>query len=227
MPSTAIDLADYFDLAVLAPTATLQDVTAACRLAIQHDFPAVCVYSSAVRHTRELLQSKKTQVCAVIGFPSGAVTSTVKLLEAQEAADNGATELDVVLNLGQVKSGHWESVFNEIAQIREETGQVIKTILELGVLTPAEKKTAAEVCLDAGAHYLKTSTGWFGGATVPDVRLLSEMAQGRAGVKASGGIRTYEQAIALIEAGATRLGTSRGAELLAQQVAYHERGMQP
>jgi deoxyribose-phosphate aldolase len=141
----------------------------------------------------------------------------VKLYEAQEAVENGATELDVVINLGWLKSGQLNDLHRELAEIREETGQTIKAILEMSLLTEEEKRVAAEVCMDAGVAFLKTSTGWAGGATVPDVRLLKEISNDRVGIKASGGIRTIEQALELILAGATRLGTSRSLDLLRQR----------
>ena len=155
----------------------------------------------------------------MIGFPSGATTAAVKLYEAQEAVENGATELDVVINLGWLKTGDIDAVHREIAEICEATGQTVKAILETTLLTDAEKKLAAEACLDAGVTFLKTSTGWHGGATVADVKLLTEVVRDRAGIKASGGIRTVEQALALVTAGASRLGTSRGIELLKMQEA--------
>ena len=138
----------------------------------------------------------------------------MKLYEAQEAAENGADELDVVINLGWLKAGETTRVHDEIAQIVELTGLPVKAILETSLLSPAEKRLAAEVCLDAGVRFLKTSTGWQGGATVEDVKLLRQIGGDRIGIKASGGIRTVEQAIALVEAGANRLGTSRGVEIL-------------
>ena len=177
----------------------------------------MCVYPVAVRQAAELLHGKDTQVCTVIGFPTGATTSANKLYEAQEAVDNGATELDVVINLGWLKSGQSEPIYQEIAEICAETGQTIKAILETAVLTDTEKRLAAEICMDAGVAYLKTSTGWFGGATVADVRLLHNITRGQIGIKASGGIRNIEGAIELIKAGATRLGTSRGIDLVHQQ----------
>ncbi len=138
----------------------------------------------------------------------------MKLYEAQEATENGATELDVVMNLGWLKIGKTDAIHREIAEICEETGQTVKVILETNLLTDAEKKLGAEIAMDAGAAFLKTSTGWNGGATVSDVRLLKEVARDRVGIKASGGIRTLEQALDLILAGATRLGTSRGIDLI-------------
>jgi deoxyribose-phosphate aldolase len=214
-----IDIANYIDHALLVPTATPQEVEKCCGEAEHFQFPTVCLYPSAVRQAGELLYSKKTKICAVIGFPTGATTSAVKLYEAQEAAEHGATELDVVINLGWLKAGKSEDIYREIAAICEETGQPVKAILETALLTDTEKRLAAEICMDAGVAYLKTNTGWFGGATVADVRFLKKITKGQVGIKASGGIRTLEQALELIAAGATRLGTSRGPELVQQQQA--------
>jgi deoxyribose-phosphate aldolase len=214
-----IDLATYIDHSLLKPTATVEAVKQICQEALQYNFPAVCVYPSAVKQAAELLYGKKVAVCTVIGFPTGANTSQVKLYEAREAVEHGATELDVVINQGWLKSGLTDEIYREIANICEETGQTVKAILETTVLTDSEKRLAAEICLDAGVAYLKTSTGWFGGATVADISLLREITKGRIGIKASGGIGTIEQAIALIEAGATRIGTSRGVDLIRQQLA--------
>ena len=212
-----IDIATYIEHTLLKPSAVAEEVKQVCQEAWQYNFPSVCIYSVAVKQAKELLHDKKPQVCTVIGFPSGAVSTAVKLYEAQEAVENGATELDVVINLGWLKSGESSKVYDEIAQICSETGQTVKAILETTVLTNEEKRLAGKICMDAGASYLKTSTGWFGGATVEDVEILKQITRGEVGIKASGGIRTYEQAIALIHAGANRLGTSRGIDLIRQQ----------
>ena len=212
-----IDLATYIDHTLLKPSSIPEEINKLCQEAWRYNFPTVCVYPTAVRQAKELLHDKQPKITTVIGFPTGAVTSAVKLYEAQEAVENGATELDVVINLGWLKSGKSDLVYKEIAQICSETGQAVKAILETTVLTTEEKRLAAEICLDAGVAYLKTSTGWFGGATVEDVTILKEVTRGQIGIKASGGIRTYPEAIALIQAGATRLGTSRGVDLLKQQ----------
>ena len=209
-----INLAEYIEHTLLKPSAIPEEIQQCCRDAIKYNFPTVCVYPCAVRQATEMLHNHKVEICTVIGFPTGGNSSKVKLYEAQEAVENGATELDVVINLGWLKSGQAERIYQEIAPICEVTGKVVKAILETTVLTREEKALAAEICLDAGVSYLKTSTGWFGGATVEDVMLLKELSRGRVGIKASGGIRTLEQAFALIEAGATRLGTSRGVELM-------------
>ncbi|MBE9075935.1 deoxyribose-phosphate aldolase [Romeria aff. gracilis LEGE 07310] len=224
MASTAdsIDLAPFIDHALLLPTATPEQVAQWCGEAERYGFASVCVYPVHVRQAAECLQGKSPRVCAVVGFPTGATTSAVKRYEAQEAADGGATELDVVINLGWLKTGETSRLHREIAEICEATGQPVKAILEMALLTQAEKQLAAEVCIDAGVTFLKTSTGWNGGATVADVQLLRTAARGQVGIKASGGIRTPEQAIALIEAGAIRLGTSRGPELLRLQASRPE-----
>jgi deoxyribose-phosphate aldolase len=212
-----IDIAPFIDHALLNPTATPQQVRQWCEEADRFQFAAVCVYPVHVRQATELLQGKNPKVCTVIGFPTGATTSAVKLYEAQEAVENGATELDVVINLGWLKAGKTEELHREIAQICEETGQTVKAILETNLLTDAEKRLAAEICMDAGVTFLKTSTGWNGGATVADVQSLKEVAKEQVGIKAAGGIRTIAQALELIVAGATRLGTSRSVDLLRQR----------
>lgn len=209
-----IDIAPYIDHALLVPTATPEQVEQWCIDADQLKFAAVCLHPCHVRQAAQLLHHRSPKVCTVIGFPYGATTSAVKLYEAQEAVENGATELDVVINLGWLKAGMTNQLHREIAEIRDETGQVIKAILEMALLTEAEKRTAAEICMDAGAAYLKTSTGLYAGATVADVQLLKQLSRDRVGIKASGGIRTPEQALDLILAGATRLGTSHGPQII-------------
>jgi deoxyribose-phosphate aldolase len=214
---TDIDIAPFIDHALLMPTATPEQVEQWCEEADKFHFAAVCVYPVHVRQAAELLQGKQPKVCTVIGFPTGAVTSATKLYEAQEAVENGATELDVMLNLGWLKAGKSDDVHREIAEICEATGQTVKVILETNLLTDEEKRLAAELAMDAGAAFLKTSTGWNGGVTLADVKLLKEVAGERVGIKASGGIRTIDQALDLILEGATRLGTSRSVELLRQR----------
>lgn len=211
-----INLADFIDHALLNPLATADQLARCCDEADRFSFPAVCVYPTHVKQAAELLHNRRPAVCAVIGFPAGATTAAVKLYEAQEATEYGATELDVVINLGWLKSGKTDEMHRELAEICETTGQTVKAILEMSLLSEPEKRLAAEVCMDAGVAFLKTHTGWTGGATVEDVRLLHELTRDRLGIKASGGIRTAAQAVDLILAGATRLGTSRGPDLVRQ-----------
>ncbi|MEB3269694.1 MAG: deoxyribose-phosphate aldolase [Leptolyngbya sp.] len=212
-----VEIAPLIDHALLHPAATEEQVMHWCSEADRYGFAAVCINPCHVRLAREQLQGRPVQVCTVIGFPTGASTSATKLYEAQEAAENGATELDVVINVGWVKTGQSDRLHREIAEICEETGQVVKVILETALLTPPELQLAAAIAMDAGAAFLKTSTGWQGGATVEAVRQLQTISRGQVGIKASGGIRTLEQALLLIQAGATRLGTSRGPDLVRQQ----------
>ncbi len=222
--SANFDLAPLIDHSLLYPTATPEQVQQWCEDADRFHFAAVCIQPVYVRQAVSLLHNRKPKVCTVIGFPYGATTPATKLYEAQEAAENGAAELDVVINIGWLKAGKVDEVYQEIAEIREATGQVVKAILEMALLTEAEKRLAAEICMDAGVSFLKTSTGLFGGATVADVRLLKEIAKDRVGIKAAGGIRTAAQAVELVLAGATRLGTSRGVELLREREQMAEVG---
>jgi len=213
-----LDIAPYIDHTLLNQTATPEQIQQCCYEAERYKFASVCVFPSYVQLAKELLQGKSPKVSTVIGFPTGATTSKVKLYEAQEAVENGATELDVVINLSWLKTGKSDELHREIAEICEETGQTVKAIIETTVLTEDEKRLAVEILMDAGIAYIKTSTGWYGGATVEDIRLIKSITKGRIGIKASGGIRTYEQAVDLIVAGATRLGTSRGVEILTTEI---------
>lgn len=217
-----VDITRYIDHTLLDPLASLEAIAALCDQAIRFEFPAVCVYPIHVKQAVSCLHQSSPRICTVIGFPSGATTSAVKLYEAQEAVDNGATELDVVINIGWLKAGNVDAVHQELATICATTGQTVKAILETALLSNTEKRLAAEVSLDAGVSFLKTSTGWHGGATPADIKLLTEVARDRVGIKASGGIRTLEQALALISAGANRLGTSRGVDLVRMATAEIE-----
>ncbi|MGF1493450.1 MAG: deoxyribose-phosphate aldolase [Microcoleaceae cyanobacterium] len=221
MPSQSsfdnFDITAFVDHTLLNPLATPEQIEQCCDEADRYQFASVCVYPCYVRQAAEFLHHKNPKVSTVIGFPAGATTSATKLYESLEAAEQGATELDVVINLAWVKSGDIDAVCREIAEICQETRQTVKAILETALLTNSEKKLVATALLDAGVAFLKTSTGWHGGATVADIRLLKQVTEGQIGLKASGGIRTYEQAVELVMAGATRLGTSRGLDLLQQR----------
>jgi deoxyribose-phosphate aldolase len=214
-----IDLAPLIDHSLLHPTATPEQVAQWCAEGDRYRFASVCIAPCHVPQAVELLHNSPVKVCTVIGFPTGATTATAKLYEAQEAADRGAEELDVVINLGWLKAGKTDLVHRELAAICDATGKLVKAILETALLSPGEIALAADLCMDAGVAFLKTSTGWQGGATVEVVRQLWEITQGRVGIKASGGISSAEQAVALVQAGASRLGTSRGPELIRQQQA--------
>lgn len=209
-----IDIAPFIDHSLLNPCAPPEYLRRWCDEAERFGFATVCVFPNAVRQAAEYLHNKAPNVCTVIGFPTGATTPATKLYEAAEAVENGATELDVVLNLGQLKAGDTNAVHGELAEICEETGVTVKAILETNLLVPEEKEVAVRLCLDAGVQYLKTCTGWNGGVKLEDVVFLKEAARGQIGIKASGGIRDYETAASLILAGASRLGTSYSVNLL-------------
>ena len=213
----AIDIAPFIDHSLLTITATPEEVSKFCIEADKFRFPSVCVYPCHVRKVVDLLSTKSPKVSTVINFPNGTATSKTKLYEALEAVENGASELDVLVNLTYIKTGEMSQLHREIAEIREETGKTVKAILEMALLTKEEKYLVIEVLMDAGVAFIATNTGWYGGATVADVKLLKEITKANVGIKAAGGIKTYEQAVSLVLAGATRLGTSRGLELLNQQ----------
>ena len=212
-----IDITPFIDHSLLTITATPEEVSKFCTEADKFRFPSVCVYPCYVRLVVNLLHNKQPIVCTVIGFPAGTTTSTTKLYEALEAAENGASELDVMVNLTHIKTGQTNQLHREIAEISAETGKTVKAILEMALLTEKEKRFVIEVLMDAGVGFIVTNTGWYGGATVADVKLLKEITKANVGIKAAGGIKTYQQSANLILAGATRLGTSRGLELLNQQ----------
>jgi deoxyribose-phosphate aldolase len=211
-----LDIAPFIDLSLLG-IATPAMVEQFCEDADRYGFAAVCVNPCYVRQVTALLHQKRIQICTVIGFPTGATTTASKLFEAQEAMENGAQELDVTINVGWLKAGKIDDVHQEIAEICESTGLMVKAILEMSLLTQPEQIMAAQICMDAGARMLATGTGWNGAATVADVRLLKELTKDQIGIKAAGGIQTHDRAVELVLAGATRLGTSLGVDLLKQR----------
>lgn len=213
-----INPAPFIDHTLLSPTATARDIERLCEEARRFGFAAVCVAPTFVPLVRELLKGSSVKVATVVGFPLGFQMTSVKAYEAKEAVAAGAQELDVVVNLRWVKEGRLEFVAGEMGEILASVpGITVKAIFECAALTQEEKRALAETLVEAGVHFLKTSTGFGpGGATLEDVRLLAEVAGGRAGVKAAGGIRTLSQARAFLAAGATRLGTSAGGQIMAE-----------
>ena len=207
-----MNLAACIDHTLLKPGATIEDIMALCREAAEHRFAAVCVNPVYVALAAHLMAGTGVKVATVVDFPLGASPSAVKAFAARTAVENKADEIDMVMNIGAAKGGHWSAVSEDISCVVEAAGgQPVKVILETGLLTLEEKRQACEAALAAGAHYVKTSTGFGpGGATLEDVALLRSIVGDKAGVKASGGIRTRDQALAMLTAGATRLGTSAG-----------------
>ncbi len=206
------NLARYIDHTLLKPEASLKDIERLCAEARSYNFYAVCVNGSWVTQARHFLDGSDVKVATVVGFPLGATDSDTKRFETEAAIDNGAQEIDVVINIGRLKDGDDEYVLRELRDVVEAAAErPVKVIIETCLLTNAEKIRACRIVLDAGAQFVKTSTGFStGGATVADVKLLREIVGETFGVKAAGGIRDTQTALAMIEAGATRLGTSSG-----------------
>jgi deoxyribose-phosphate aldolase len=213
----AVELARFIDHTLLKPAASAREVEKLCDEARAHRFYAVCVNPSRTELCRHFLDDTDVKVATVVGFPLGAVDADVKRYETEAAIDAGAHEIDVVLNLGRLKDGDWKYVLRELQDVIEAADErVVKVILETCCLTLEEKRTACEVAVEAGAHFVKTSTGFAAaGATVEDVRLMREMVGATIGVKASGGIRDTAAARAMLAAGANRLGTSSGVSIVA------------
>jgi deoxyribose-phosphate aldolase len=204
----------FIDHTNLSATATGEEIERLCREAVEYGFAAVCINPWHVRFAAGLLAGTAVKVAAVAGFPLGATTVGAKVFEAEEAVQNGAGEIDLVINLAALKAGMTQYVRDELQRVRHCTkGALLKVILETALLTGEEKRLAAGLARDCGAEMVKTSTGYAGGATIEDVRLLKETVP-ELGIKASGGIRDIPFALALLAAGAARLGTSSAVKLM-------------
>ena len=203
-------LAAFIDHTILKADATARDIEKLCAEAREHKFYSVCVNGSRVAQARHLLEGTDIKVTSVVGFPLGAMSADAKRFETEAAIDDGAQEIDVVLNVGRLKDGDDKYVLRELMDVVEAADErPVKVILETCLLTLEEKIHACKLVVESGAHFVKTSTGFgAGGATIADVKLMRETVGPKFGVKASGGIRDTKTALAMIEAGATRLGTS-------------------
>lgn len=211
-----MELNKYIDHTNLKQDMSEQDLIKLVNEAKEYNFFSICINPCWVKQASELLASSNTKVCSVIGFPLGANTTNIKVLEAKEAIANGASEIDMVINVSKLKDKDYEYVYNEIKQIKEAIGNnVLKVIIEACLLTNDEKTIACQIIMKAGANFVKTSTGMStGGATVEDVKLFKEVVGDTTLIKAAGGVRTYEDAISMIEAGAKRIGTSGGVKIV-------------
>jgi deoxyribose-phosphate aldolase len=211
-------LAEMIDSTLVKSTATKDDIAKLCREAERHGFGCVCVNSTYVSLATQLLRGTDVKVCSTIGFPFGSTLPEVKAFEARRAVENGAREVDMVINLGALKSGDHGAVKRDIEMVvdlkRSYSDLIVKVIIETGHLTSEEKVTACRLAKEAGADFVKTSTGLVGGATVEDVRLMRQTVGSDMGVKAAGGIRTLKDALAMIEAGANRIGTSTAVAII-------------
>lgn len=213
LPSRAVPVAfaQYIDHTLLKPDASQAEFDTLCEEAIKYKFKSVCVNSGRVAYVTRKVQGTSVLVCSVVGFPLGAMESRAKAFETRKAIEEGAKEVDMVINIDALKSGHLKIVEEDIRAVRRATRgtTILKVILETCLLSDAEKVFACEISKKAGADFVKTSTGFStGGATVEDVALMRRTVGPEMGVKASGGIRDFAKAMTMIEAGATRLGTS-------------------
>lgn len=202
----------FIDHTLLKATATVAEIETLCKEAVKYDFFSVCVNSCYVSYAKNFLKGTDINVCSVIGFPLGAMSLRSKVFETEQAIADGADEIDMVINVGLLKSGEIEQVLNEITQIKKACGErVLKVILETCYLTDEEKRLACELSVKAGADFVKTSTGFgSGGATVEDVILMKQAVSGKAKIKASGGVRDFETAMKYVDLGVQRIGTSNG-----------------
>ena len=217
-------LARMIDHTILKPEATQADVKKLCEEALKHNLFSCCVNSSWVRYVAQILRGSSVKVCAVVGFPLGAAAPEIKALDARRAIREGAKEIDMVINVGLVKSGDWDAVTKDIRAVAESVkdgGALLKVILETCLLTKDEIAKACEASMRARADYVKTSTGFNkGGATAEDIALMARtVAPKRLGVKASGGVRTYADAMLMIRNGATRVGSSNSVKMMEEAAA--------
>ncbi|HEM5208801.1 TPA: deoxyribose-phosphate aldolase [Streptococcus suis] len=206
----------YIDHTILKPETTREQVEKILAEAKEYDFASVCVNPTWVALAAESLKDSDVKVCTVIGFPLGANTPDVKAFETKDAISKGADEIDMVINIGALKTGNYDLVLEDIKAVVAASGdKLVKVIIEACLLTDDEKVKACQLSQEAGADYVKTSTGFStGGATVADVALMRKTVGPDMGVKASGGARSYEDAIAFIEAGASRIGASSGVAIM-------------
>ena len=204
------NISSYIDHTLLKPDVSLDQIIHLCNEAKEYGFASVCINPYWVSLAAKEMENSKVKVCTVIGFPLGANSTSVKSMETADAIGNGASEIDMVINLGLIRSGDWVNVETDIAAVvQAANGRLVKVILETCLLNDHEKRHACEISKRAGAGFVKTSTGFStGGASVEDVRLMRAIVGQEMGVKASGGIRSAEDAVKMIKAGANRIGAS-------------------
>jgi deoxyribose-phosphate aldolase len=214
-------IAKFIDHTILKPEATEEQVLKLCEEAKYNQLASVCVNPCRVKTVSESLKGSGVKTCVVIGFPLGANTTETKAFETTFAIEQGAEEVDMVINIGKLKDGDQAFVENDIKAVcKAASGKaLVKVIIETCLLTDEEKVIACQLAVNAGAQYVKTSTGFsVSGATVPDIMLMRETVGKDVGVKASGGVRTYDAAISMLDAGASRIGTSSGVKMLDEEI---------
>lgn len=211
------EIAQIIDHTLLKVDATKEQIQTLCEEAKEYKFASVCIHPAWVKFASQLLTETTVKVCTVIGFPLGASTSDVKAFETKDAIRNGATEIDMVINIGALKDRDLDKVEKDIAAVVKAASKnaIVKVIIETCLLTNEEKELACDIAVKAGAHFVKTSTGFAtGGATIQDIQQMRKTVGPKIGVKASGGIRTLEDAKQMIEAGASRIGASAGVKIV-------------
>lgn len=227
LPSTPSELAALIDHTLLRPDAGENEIAQLCAEATQYRFATVCIQPCRVKLAAQQLSGCGTRVCSVVGFPHGATPTAVKVFEARMASDEGAQELDMVMNIGAARDADWDWVETDIRAVVAAANArrvVVKVILECALLSEEEKRRAAEITAQSGAAFVKTSTGYAShGALVEDVRLLRSCVGDRCGVKAAGGIRELPVAMEMLKAGANRLGCSAGIALIEQMKLLQEK----
>lgn len=211
-----MDYNKYIDNTLLKADATKEQIVSLCEESKKYNFKSVCVNPDYIELSKECLKGSDVLVCTVIGFPLGSMTTEAKIFETKDAIEKGADEIDMVINISKLKDKENEYVYNEIKKIKEACGtHTLKVILECCLLTDEEIVRASKIAKEANADFVKTSTGFsLHGATLKDVKLMREAVGPNMGVKAAGGVRTKEEMIEMIEAGATRIGTSSGPKLM-------------
>lgn len=216
-----MNLNSYIDHTILKPSATEKDIIDLCEEAKEYNFYSVCVNSCFVPLAKQLVENSSVKICSVVGFPLGAMSTEAKVFEAKKAVEDGAEEIDMVMNIGLLKSKNYFRVLKDISDVKAAIGKIpLKVILEISELSKNEIILACEICLDAKADFIKTSTGFSkSGATLTAVKIMRKTVKNKAKIKASGGIRDYETALKFIDAGADRIGTSSGIAIVTHQTA--------
>jgi len=215
-----MNINQYIDHTILKPTTLITDIEKLCKEAITHNFYAVCINSCYVSLSNGILKNSPVKIASVIGFPLGANTTRSKIFEANDCINVGATEIDMVLNIGLLKSGYNKLVEDEISEIKKAIGSnTLKIIFENCYLTNDEKITGCKIALNAGADYIKTSTGFgIGGATVDDIKLMKNTVKDQIKIKASGGIKDFKTAKKYLDLGVSRIGTSSGVAIMNHKI---------
>ena len=214
-----MNISNYIDHTLLKPTATEREILTLCNEAKKNRFKAVCVNSCFVPLAKQSLAKSDVKVCTVVGFPLGAMSTEAKVFEAKNAIEQGADEIDMVINIGLLKSKNYVAVIKDISDVKSAIGnKILKVILEISELSKNEIIKASEIAMDANADFVKTSTGFSkSGATLTAVKIMRKTVKDQLKIKASGGVNTYEKAIKYIQAGADRIGTSSGVAIINNQ----------